>query len=347
MLHSASAHRGQRERQGRRLTPEVHATIVHGDGVHACAAAVNGAQLRQIDPKRSRVVYAFNISPKTRSILMASWDVRDMSAGTNLLRSRKTVLFDARRMQDQPELFSRVLYWDTDMLPMTGRFSGANIDALFSVSPEADIVASPEGPGCFNAGFFLYKPSLVRREQYMRIIESATPPRTCGAFRNLVDDDQRAMNALYKPNKTASQIVRAIRSAYEPEPPNHTFYAPLATATFRVRTPYTLLGTNMPSASGVLQQPPWGANCAECLLAGLRCNQQLASRAKNGRPDCAYYPAQALWWSAYLRLPEEVRRTCDERLRETAGIEASFKVKDGSSGAGALAGCDLSNRTRG
>ena len=58
---------------------EGHITVVHGDGMAACAAAINGGVLARHDPRRARVALVWNVSEETRRILSYSWILKPVA----------------------------------------------------------------------------------------------------------------------------------------------------------------------------------------------------------------------------------------------------------------------------
>lgn len=346
---------------------QAHLTIAFGDGVHVCAAAVLAENLRRVDPRRRRVAFGWRLSREARAILSYGWEVREVPEPAGGSRGRTSVVLDARVHASKPALLSRALYWDTDHFPL--RSAARHIEALWAVHPETRMVASPESRGCFNGGLLLFRPSEERRSEFERLVALGPQmaPRTCAAQRDLGVDDQRFVNAVFK--EEPSVVVKRLRGLGDVNDSatasNHTWYRPLPFATFAVRTPHNFLGrmTNLDArhdcqrTPALLERladsyhfygrtPPWGADCAECVMRGLPCNVELARSAALPRPACAYFAAQSLWWAAFAQLPAWLRGKCFERLRDTTAIDASARAKLGrerGEGTGAKAGCNLSD----
>ena len=82
-----------------------HTTLVVGDGVHACAAAVNAVTLADLDSLRARVVVAMNISRETREILDHGWQLMEPAGSLEPLARKAAILLLPHE---------RALFWDTD-----------------------------------------------------------------------------------------------------------------------------------------------------------------------------------------------------------------------------------------
>ena len=54
---------------------EAHVTVAFGDGIHACAAAINGLALAKRDPQRAHVAYTWDANEATLKVLSHSWRV--------------------------------------------------------------------------------------------------------------------------------------------------------------------------------------------------------------------------------------------------------------------------------
>jgi|EP00966_Prymnesium_polylepis_P329934 hypothetical protein len=166
---------------------EAHLTLVYGDSVYACAAAINGAVLSQLDPQRARIAFVWAASEATLRIIAHSWRVvritppgAEHGLDPSDAPARKLPLLDARLPARCPtglaqrggrdgapchsgieELqppapqsggrLSRAIYWDVDhMVLPTG--SALAVERLWNFSPGAKMVALPERAGCFNGG---------------------------------------------------------------------------------------------------------------------------------------------------------------------------------------------------
>ena len=333
---------------------QAHLTIAYGDSVHTCAAAVNAENLRRIDPRRRRIAFAWGLSEDARAILSYGWEVREVPVPNGGTPARKAVVLDARvhAGKRRSALFSRAMYWDTDHFPL--RSGARNIEQLWAVHPDASMVASPEpgSRGCFSGGLLIFRPSAERRSEYERLIGLGRAEAPHGCAHLMPDhDDQRYINEAFRSTRLAGLD------------PNQTWFQPLQFETWAVRTPGSFLGRSRalldcqrtPEQLERLadsyhfygRTPPWGGNCAECVLRGLPCNVELARRAGKivQRPACAYFAAQSLWYAAFAQLPARLRSLCFERIRDTSSIESSARAKLGKRGigTGALAGCNLTD----
>ena len=337
---------------------QAHVTVAYGDSVHTCAAAVNAVNLGRIDPRRRRIAFGWALSADARAILSHGWEVREVREPLGGTPARKAVILDARVHANKRAMLSRAMYWDTDHFPL---LSGVrHIEQLWAVNPEASMVASRE-PGsrepCFSGGLLLFQPSGKRHSEYERLIALGPlgAPHHC-AHQIPGHDDQRYINEAFVPASAAAA-----------QGWNQTDYQPLQFETWAVRTPWSFLGRTSglgprldcqrtaeslerlaDSYHFYGRMPPWGGNCAECVLRGLPCNVELARRGRVKRPTCAYFAAQALWWAAFARLPARLRNLCYERLKNTSSIEAGGRAKRGNRGIGTglLAGCNLTEASR-
>ena len=269
---------------------QAHVIAIHGDGVHACGAAVVGLNLMRIDPGRPRIALAFNISEDTRTILKAGWTVREGNNGRDPVISKGAVL-DVRRGS---RLFSRALLWDADHLPLLS--AGRQLERLWSFAPDIEALAFGEHWGCFNSGFILYRPSDLRRSEFEQLVGlgPAAKPKGCSGQPNNPNDDQPYFNAVFHDSEYVRRHggrgvlhapLRQIR-----EQSNETglqFFEELNSSIWRMRTPYSLgdgAGTPRCIAHPLeLEQqydsyhffgrlPPWGGTCAQCALRGLPCH---------------------------------------------------------------------------
>ena len=351
MVPRARPHRAE-------LDTQAHLTIAYGDNVHTCAAAVNAENLRRIDPHRRRIAFAWGLSEEARAILSYGWEVREVPEPSGGTPARKAVVLDARVRAGNRALLSRAIYWDTDHFPL--RSGARNIEQLWAGHPDASMVASPEpgSRGCFSGGLLVYRPSVERRSEYERLIGlgRAEVPHKC-AHQMPDHDDQRYINEAFR-----STVLAELDA-------NRTSFQPLLFETWAVRAPGSFLGRSRPLGPRLDCQrtpkqlealadsyhfygrtPPWGGNCAECVLRGLPCNLELARRAGKilQRPACAYFAAQSLWYAAFAQLPARLRSLCFDRIRDTSSIETSARAKLGKRGigTGAFAGCNLTDAAR-
>ena len=94
---------------------EAHVAMVFGNGIHACAAAVNGASLAALDPQRARTVLAWDVSEETIRILSHSWLVQHIESPPGGPRGVKSAILDAALppTNGQPmRRLTRAMYWE-------------------------------------------------------------------------------------------------------------------------------------------------------------------------------------------------------------------------------------------
>jgi hypothetical protein len=165
------------------------ATIVYGDGPHACAAAVLGRALRILDATIPRVaVVPPDVSIETRDILLRgglwvlfnastqdTWlsyqDVRGSEFQRRSPASRKIDLWALP--------YDAVAFFDVDHVPLVegrahamARRRGA-LEALWALlAGPTRLVARGEGPMCFNSGLMVLKPSRHQHAALGQILQS-------------------------------------------------------------------------------------------------------------------------------------------------------------------------------
>ena len=204
---------------------EAHITLVHGrELLHACSAAVNAETLRQADPNRARIIFAWNITQEMRELLSYGWQVQEPSVGGTLLDTesgRKAVVLDAT-LAGQSKPLSRAIFWDADHMVLP---SSQRLQSLWAFRADAEIIGYPESAGCFNTGFMLFRPSLLQRRVYESLLEETAAeargsyPRgdkrcvvTRKCWRNACQpNDQSYLNAVFSDK---SAIVRRLRQRH-------------------------------------------------------------------------------------------------------------------------------------
>ena len=141
---------------------EAYATIVAQDGAHACSAVVLGRILRRIDPRRRRAVLLHQASRTTRAMLRRDslWEVFNMPPPFKLPQSQLPWFGTLHALQAQlwSLPFKRVLYFDTDHLPLPS--APHRLLGLWTSHETSPLAAPSEGDkGCFNSGMMLLRPS--------------------------------------------------------------------------------------------------------------------------------------------------------------------------------------------
>ena len=328
-----------------RPSVEGHVTLVHGNGIHACAAAINGAVLAAADPRRRRVAMAWNVSSETQRILSHSWTVEVLKkppAGGARAALKAPVLGVSLLARSTQSKLRRAAYWDADHFVLrTSRLTHA-IGRLWDFAPEARVVAVPEAAGCFNSGFFLFWPSLRSQREYEQLVEDTRPhaqPPICDKGR--VRADQTYLNAVLSDTmETASRKQRRVDgpSAGKGRGSARAVerYVALDESVWAVRTPMSSNSRANPpctdSPAKLLTQThsfhffdrfaPWAPNCSvdRVLRNGDPCgrNDVLMKEGRVGLEglQCnGHAAAQALWYSELFRLPTELRSICYRRLR--------------------------------
>ena len=300
---------------------EVHVTVAFGDGIQSCAAAVNGAVLSRLDPHRARVAYSWNVSAETLEILAHSWHVVQVPPPAGGPAAIKLpVLGTTLPGHSPPRLASRALFLDVDHMPIDAASAGSAMQQLWDFAPGAKMVASPEGAGCFNSGFMLFRPSLRRQREYGQLVVSRTaaaqvPPCDKG----VLPRDQSYLNALYW-NRTGylNQLRASTTDARERRLDGERYVSlPNSFPVWRIRTVFTapgcvrspaMLRTHSESFHFFDRFAPWGAdratatdNSSKAALDAARCSGLAA--------------AHEVWHEELLRLPARLRRRCLSRLR--------------------------------
>ena len=168
-----------------------HTTLVVGDGVHACAAAVNAVTLADLDSSRARVVVAMNISSETREILEHGWQLMEPAGSLEPLVRKAAILLLPHE---------RALFWDTDHMLLPDPRRSTRLEALWRFHPEVELVAAGEsysrrGHWCFNSGLMLFTPNASRHRAYVELVRSGAKPERCWN-----GGDQGPLNEVYREN---------------------------------------------------------------------------------------------------------------------------------------------------
>ena len=152
---------------------ETYATLIHYPDIRAslCQAAVLGAALRRLDPKRQRLVVASSKAvPVSRRILESHglWRVVDRRGLVNESQSSgqtkaKLAHESGRKLPIFRLPYKRVLYLDADILPVRSlghvwdKSRAGTLSATLNVPTEA--FDKRFGARCFNGGILMIEPS--------------------------------------------------------------------------------------------------------------------------------------------------------------------------------------------
>jgi hypothetical protein len=326
---------------------EAYATIVAGDGSHACQAAVLGHALRQLDPHRPRLALVHNVSDATRHVLQANnlWHVVQMAQPTlspqTYLRvpyvwQNKSRTWGFGRIPAlQLELWSlpheRVLYFDCDHLPILG--TATRLHSLWRTPRDVILAAAPEaGRGCFNSGMMLLQPRgvkyadlhllwkrLARAESHPRLFELR---RRCPTGWNL---DQPILNLAFEQTWSWSTTWRSWRmlTPFWFDAGRRDQLCDGPTLSDRA---LSKLGESFHFYAPFR---PWekrgSKRMADCLARGQqKCDlrnathQQAAATsvrtASGAKCTGVLAAAVAVWWSHLRKLPSATRQTCAARI---------------------------------
>ena len=139
-----------------------YATIVYGDGAVACAAAVLGAVLADLDGTRSRTAVVWNVSTATRRVLLLSgWTIFEAKpsaapSGQQEPMARKAALWTLP--------YRRVIFWDADHMPVPTKEAASRLQKLWTMRGDPSFLAKGETPrhnrgnACLNSGLMLLSP---------------------------------------------------------------------------------------------------------------------------------------------------------------------------------------------
>lgn len=263
-----------------------YASILYGNTAYACSLAISAENLKISDPTTPRVVYVWDTSPETESILKHGWKVqRVKSPGDEWWRKLPALQTN----------FKRVIFFDSDNYVMPG----ANLKSLWEL-PHNKTYAFRDWPNhCLNSGFMLFTPTQKIVEKYIsgaRLRERASSCRI---------NDQIVLNHVFPDwNIISSKLIHKLaiddfpcfKDVNEAEKISGMFH-------FYGRT------------------VPWGSNCMECIMAGKTCNEKLMKRRGRIRLSCGHNVIQSLWYSNYLKLPSYIRKICYKRLKSTEVVK--------------------------
>ena len=213
------------------------------------------------------------------------------------------------------------------------------LERLWDFGPEAKLVAFPETTGCFNSGFFMFRPSPWRQREYQWRLAHPTPPTSCDKGRL---GDQSFLNAVYSDRDEPLRLFRQREhvGTHASRRADAERYTAVEASTWASRHPFDPLGLNaiqggplcLDSPSKLMAHAdsfhfferfaPWGVNCSldRVLTKGDACGRVDVLRAKKVDSMCSgHAAAQAVWWTELLRLPLPLRRVCNERLISSVG----------------------------
>lgn len=337
---------------------EAYATVVHGAGMHACAAAINGAILARHDPRRPRFAMTWNVSRESQQIIEHSWTVVPVPQPAGISRIVRKVpligLSVTTSLPRRPPLpdpernarlsskaaaarrLHRVTFCDVDHFVLPSETLSSALTNLWDLAPEAKMVAFPESAGCFNSGFFMYRPSRARqRELEWRIAQPVQPP-ICDKSHALVTD-QSYLNAVYSRRDALINQLRKNDTRHR-RASDVERYTAIDKAVIFSANPFERCGRS--GSATCLDSPeklmahrqlfhffdrfaPWGANCTvEGMLdGGGACGRTDVLLASQRDSLCnGHAAAQALWWSELMRLPIRLRRLCYRRLKRGVNL---------------------------
>eukprot|EP00316_Scyphosphaera_apsteinii_P005681 CAMPEP_0119346122 /NCGR_PEP_ID=MMETSP1333-20130426/107844_1 /TAXON_ID=418940 /ORGANISM="Scyphosphaera apsteinii, Strain RCC1455" /LENGTH=258 /DNA_ID=CAMNT_0007358621 /DNA_START=854 /DNA_END=1631 /DNA_ORIENTATION=- len=181
---------------------QAYATVIHGDGPHACGAAVLGQVLQEIDSRRPRAIIAINVSAETQELLSDSglWQLHvyaDMEYNWRFWGQKNAYLEPSSRkaaLWDLP--FERVLFFDSDHLPLPSSTAAQRLQALWNL--EGPIVAAVNAAQgirdpCFNGGLLLLHPDPKVARQYKELVKARQRTHNFPCR----PDDQAFLNKLF------------------------------------------------------------------------------------------------------------------------------------------------------
>ena len=332
---------------------EAYATIVANDGAHACSAVVLGRILQRLDPPRRRAVLVHKTSTATRAMLQRDglWEIVTMPDPFDLPQSVLPWFKPLQALQAQlwSLPFRRVLYFDTDHLPLPGP-SPHRLLGLWSSADRALLAAPSEGPlerGCFNSGMMMLRPSpstldqlreaakhLARRESRPELLALR------GRCPNGWNLDQPLINHVF-PRGKWDRLYSGAR--------NHETLWRMAT-TFHVlhgggpklcEAPSTNSWAEVADSFHYMQPfRPWEHARSSCAIFGVGCLRQSdlerfekeahfknASAAFEPWLNCSLWDAAASrWWVEFVQLNARTRSTCMKRIWKRRPGERSLML---------------------
>lgn len=322
-------------------TMEAYATIVTGDGPHACFALVLGRVLRELDGTRRRAVLVHNVSAATLAMLTADgvWEPHWMhepiiQCPQSVLWPNKSPLW-AYQVPLWALPFRRVLYFDADHLPLlsvgvhshrrtTPGIHSQRLRALWRHPVNVSSVgASIEGPpkqGCFNSGMMLLRPRLstvVDLHREALELELGSSRLRPGSRLKLLRErcplgwngDQALLNSKFQSNFLRFGSKWTSESPYTV--PGNARVCGASTA--------TELARHADSYHFMDPMRPW-QQLSKCALFGTSCTAHpIGDEARLRFParasNCSVWGTVAsLWWKVFLELPTQTRAACQVRL---------------------------------
>lgn len=188
------------------------ATVVYGDGAHACEAAVLGAVLRRLEPDTQRLALTHDVSEETRAILAVGeiWQIRNASTPPTYLpyqplqQSSWHRQSPASRKVDLWALpFEAVMFWDVDHVPTLGhgvqtqQLRKLRLQQLWQLLDNGTTtVARAESPGCFNSGLMVLRPDRAQHAALLHHLKQ--PPDAADLRRCSKGADQPLLNLVFQ-----------------------------------------------------------------------------------------------------------------------------------------------------
>ena len=319
---------------------EAYATLVYGDTPLACAAAVLGIGLRELDASRDRVAIVRAISPRVRSILLsAGWRLHEVAR--KRLPQRQYVRDLTRKNELWRLPYKRVLYMDADTYLLPAARGAASSRSLrlrmlwdaFPLDTVGSVAATGIRPHfyandtltqtCFNGGFIMLKPDAATARRLdgidahrARQEPEAATGRRCPGF------DQPLLNRAFGPSawqRIGDAQWRSI--THWVASPDHPSVCGLTSrdALLRSADAYHFFH----------KVNPWeNVNCVLCVKGGMRCRPVVPI----GHECAVHALTQTLWWQALLRaLPANETSSClaltEQVSTDVAGVPSARKAK--------------------
>ena len=295
------------------------ATVLHGDGAHACGAAVLSANLHALEPTVPITVVASSIGRGTRAILESTGTLRVQHARPMPHALAKDRQYPAQKDELWALPYHKVLYFDIDHVPVVGDGTRRRLAALWELlPPHAELAAVTEGRQsanwpCFNSGMLLLRPSRQTRQR----LDSVHPLQRLACNTALVaGTDQPKLNHVFARNWSR---IRAHhwRLANSARTPRDACEEAVKTRqlTERADSFHFFSGRNGVSL-------PWRWGCEQCAARSQFCSVRGATlnataRRTNEACPAAYVASHVAWWAAFARLPALTQALCRDRMRET------------------------------
>ena len=297
------------------------ALVTHGGGTHTCAAAVLGLLLRGLSPSTPAIAVVFNATAAMRNILSAvGLHVHD--AGR--FRSERyrvpgrpgwapRILPTGQKDALWALPYERVLYWDSDHIPLPSARARRRVHALWRLlDDEHALAAAPNAAQhvatkCFNSGLMLLRPSEAARRALARAHDRRVIAWNLKCRHGWFAADQPFLNFVFQNWTTLGEDAWRVRTSAD-LPPDA---CAAATA--------DALAAEADSFHFFHSHAPWRPGCRECTRAGRAC-AGTSPRPRGADRCAAAAAAAAAWWDAFGRLPAEARGWCEATMAEAAGV---------------------------